>query len=214
MPSPANDPAPDRPPQTKNEWGILVIISLFFGVFLVMELAKDFTPAKWSVPFFLLSWIALLFLHELGHALMARFLGWRVERICIGLGQVRSTSRILGMPIEFRTIPLSGYVLPRPADLIAPRLKQCLIFSAGPGIELLLVGLCVLIFGTEALLQRTNEVPIIAVQSFCVAALFGALLNLIPFPVETKEGTAWSDGLGMILCWKLPDEWFAEQMGK
>jgi len=45
-----------------------------------------------------------------------------------------------------------------------------------------------------------------------VAALFGAIFNLIPFPHRTAEGTAWSDGLGMILCWRIPDEEFRKRM--
>ncbi len=48
-------PVPDRAPQTPNEWGILVIISFFFALFLVLELAREFTVAKLSVPFFLIS---------------------------------------------------------------------------------------------------------------------------------------------------------------
>lgn len=133
------DPPPDRPPGTPNEWGVLVILSFFFGLFLLLELAREFEVAKLSVPFFLIAWVFLLVLHEFGHALAARFLGWRVERISIGSGMVRYERSILGMPVEFRTLPLSGFVLPRPVDLTAPRLKQFLIYAAGPGIELLTV---------------------------------------------------------------------------
>lgn len=205
-------PVPDRAPQTPNEWGILVIISFFFALFLVLELAREFTVAKLSVPFFLISWVALLILHEFGHALMARLLGWRVTLVSIGSGIVRARATVLGMPVEFRTIPLSGFVLPRPGNLVAPRLKQFLIFAAGPGIELFAVALLIFLIGPDAILRRTPDVGLIASQSFCVAALFGALFNLIPFPHRTAEGTAWSDGLGMLLCWGIPDDVFRRQM--
>ena len=49
--------APDRAPQTPNEWGLLAVFSFFFALFLLLELAQDFTPAKLSVPFFLLSYL-------------------------------------------------------------------------------------------------------------------------------------------------------------
>ena len=62
------------------------------------------------------------------------------------------------------------------------------------------------------MLRRSPEVGMIAAQSFCVAALFGAILNLIPFPHQTAQGSAWSDGLGMILCWRIPDEEFRLRM--
>lgn len=203
---------PDKGPQTPNEWGILVIISLAFVVLIGLELFRDFTPAKLSVPFFLISWVILLIIHEFGHALMARFLGWKVDLVSIGTGKLRATRRILGMEVEFRTIPLSGFAQPRPADLINPQLKQFLIYAAGPGIELLLVAGLVLIFGTGALLQRTSEVGIIAVQSFCVAAVFGAVINLIPFPIQSRDGVSWSDGLGMINSWRIPTNEFAKRI--
>lgn len=197
---------PERSPQTPNEWGILVILSFFFGLFLVVELAQAFTVQKLSVPFFLLSWVVLLPIHEAGHALVARGLGWRVERICIGAGRVRHQRTVFGVPVEFRTIPLTGFVMPRPVNLRAARLKLSLIFSAGPGIELLAVGLIALLLGPDRLLSPSASPLMIAVQSFCVAALVGAGLNLIPLPHATREGRAWSDGLGMIAAWGLTDE--------
>lgn len=189
-----------------------MIISFFFALFLVLELAREFTSAKLSVPFFLISWVFLLILHEFGHAFMARLLGWKVTLVSIGAGTVRARMAIWGVPVEFRTLPLSGFVRPRPENLVAPRLKQFLIFAAGPGIELAAVAVLVFAVGPDLLLRRTPDAGLIAVQSFCVAALFGALFNLIPFPHRTAEGSAWSDGLGMILCWGIPDEVFRRQM--
>ena len=197
---------PDRPPKTPNEWGVMIILSFFFGLFLILELAQNFTLAKLSVPFFLLSWVILLVLHEFGHALMARTVGWRVERISIGTGQVRASTTLLGMPVEFRTLPLSGFVIPRPVDLTAPRLKHFSIYAAGPGIELLAVAFIAMAIGSERLLSASAHPGMIAIQSFCVAAIFGAVFNLIPLPHRSADGWAWSDGLGMILCWRIRDE--------
>lgn len=195
---------PDRAPNTPNEWGILVILSFFFGLFLLVELAHEFSIEKLSAPFFLIAWVILLVIHEAGHALMAWLVGWRVERIAIGSGRVRLERRILGVPIEFRTLPLSGYVIPRPRDLRAPQLKHCLIFAAGPGIELLLVALVALLTTPDRLLSASGHPGMIALQAFCVAALLGAGFNLIPFPhANGKGGISWSDGLGMILCWRI-----------
>ena len=178
----------------------------------MLELARDFTPAKWSAPFFLIAWVALLVLHELGHAFAAWALGWKVRLISIGTGKIRAVVTVRDVPIEFRTVPLSGFVIPQPTDLVSPQLKQFVIYAAGPGIELLTVAILVAIFGTDTLLQRTDEIGIIAVQSYCVAAIFGAGMNLIPFPHQTKDGMGWSDGLGMLLCWKIPDEEFRKRM--
>lgn len=208
------DPAPERPPRTRNEWGVVAILSFFFAALLVAELARNFEPAKLSVPFFLLSWALLLAVHELAHAAAAAAVGWRIDRISIGIGRVVVRLRLGDTAIEFRLIPLAGFVLPRPTDLVAPRAKQFLIFAAGPGSELLLVAIVVLLVGLDPLTRRTEAIPMIATQSFCVAALWGALFNLIPFPVRDREGSSWSDGLGMIRCWSLPDSWFESQIGK
>lgn len=202
---------PDRAPNTPNEWGILVILSVFFGLFLVGELAHEFSIEKLSVPFFLIAWVILLVIHEAGHALMAWLVGWRVERIAIGSGRVRLERQIFGVPVEFRTLPLSGYVVPRPRDLRAPQLKQCLIFAAGPGIELLLVAILALLVGPDRLLSESGHSGMIALQTFCVAAVFGAVFNLIPFPHSNgKGGVSWSDGLGMILCWRTSTETYRQ----
>ncbi len=206
---PDDESIPDRGPETPNEWGVMVIIALTFAVLIGLELAKDFTVAKLSVPFFLISWVILLVVHEFGHALAAKFLGWQVDLVCIGTGKVRFRRRIFGMPVEFRSIPISGFAQPRPADLISPQLKQCVIYAAGPGIELLLVAVIAVLVGPDAMLHRSQEVWIVALQSFCVAAIFGAGFNLIPFPHQTRDGVAWSDGLGMIMSWRIPTSEFA-----
>jgi hypothetical protein len=211
---PDDSSIPDRGPETPNERGVKVIISLTFVVLIGLELGKDFTVAKLSVPFFLISWVILLLVHEFGHALAAKFLGWKVDLVCIGTGKVRFRRRILGMPVEFRTIPISGFAQPRPADLISPQLKQCVIYAAGPSIELFLVAVIAFFVGPAELLQRSNDVGLVAWQSFCVAAIFGAGFNLIPFPHQTRDGVAWSDGMGMIMSWKIPTSVFAERVSR
>lgn len=204
--------APERPPSTPNEKGILFILSFFFVLFLFFDWFQQYSPAKLAVPFFFLSWAILLVAHELGHAAMAALLGWRVEKICLGMGKIFFLGRIAGLSVELRAIPISGYIQPRPTNLNFPRLKQFLIYGAGPGIELVLVAILAVLIGRESLLTSSSDPAIIAAQSFCVAAILGAGFNLIPLPHASDNGIAWSDGLGMLLCWRIPDEVFAERM--
>ncbi len=145
--------------------------------------------------------------------MMARALGWRVDLVSLGFGQIRRKLHILGMAVEIRTIPLSGFVRPRPLDLISPRFKNFLIYAAGPGIEILIVLMIALLLGPSNLLQRSASIPLVATQSFCLAALFGAILNLIPLPHRNDDGSqSWSDGLGMVLCWTLSDAHYVGQI--
>ncbi|MEM8955221.1 MAG: M50 family metallopeptidase [Verrucomicrobiota bacterium] len=206
MPNPHDDPSP----LTRAQRDVYLFFLLTFLALVTIGVIDDFTPGKLAAPFFILSWAILLVVHELGHALMARALGWRVDLISLGFGKVRHTFRWWKMPVEIRTIPFSGFVIPRPLNLTLPKLKNCLIYAAGPGIEILLVLILLAILGTETMLTRTDSIPIIAAQAFSVAALTGALLNLIPIshnrsddPANPSPGNP-SDGLGMILAWFLP----------
>ncbi len=203
---------PDRGPQTRGEKFFVLALCGCIGGLMLVGFVEDFTPRMWSIPFFLISWPILLVLHEFGHGLIAKWLGWEVEMVAIGTGAIRARRRIFGMLVEFRAIPLSGFVQTRATDLIQPRLKNCLIYAAGPGIEIVAVILALLFVGSDTLLNRTDGVVVIAVQAFCVAALMGAVINLIPFPHRAEQGTVWSDGMGMIMSWQLPDAYFANQI--
>ncbi len=203
---------PDREPRNAAELGAVIVVALFFGGMILAALLQDFTIYKLSVPFFLISWVVLLVLHESGHALVALALGWSVDKVCIGSGRRVATLWIGGMPVEFRAIPLSGFALPRPQDMDRPRTKQFLIYAAGPGIELLSVLLILALAGSDTLFNLRPDLFRIGLQSFCVAAVFGAVTNLIPLYHQIDGGRAWSDGLGMILSWRLPDRYFRERI--
>ncbi|MEM7144578.1 MAG: site-2 protease family protein [Verrucomicrobiota bacterium] len=208
MPAPRDDP--DPPPLTRAQRDVYLFFLLTFFALVTIGVVDDFTPGKLAAPFFILSWAILLVIHELGHALMARALGWRVDLISLGFGKVRHTLRWWNMPVEIRTVPVSGFVIPRPLNLTLPKLKNCLIYAAGPGIEILLVLILLVALGKDTMLTRTDSIPVIAAQAFSVAALTGAILNLVPLshkhsddPADTSPGNP-SDGLGMILAWFLP----------
>ena len=131
--------------------------------------------------------------------------GWHVEQIVIGSGKRWGNFTLARTQIEVRSIPLSGFVIPLQTDNIAPRLKHFCIYAAGPGVELLLAAILVAMFGPDTLLQRTGDIPTIAAQSFLIAAFLGSFINLLPFSFVSGGQRSWSDGLGMILCWRLPE---------
>ena len=53
--------------------------------------------------------------------------------------------------------------------------------------------------------SRTESISIVALQSFCIAAALGVVINLIP--MTTSEGS-WNDGMGILRSWTIPDEQF------
>lgn len=199
-PHPGGHPSPRGAGERWTVW----ILSLLLAGLVIGALWQDFEPKKLSAVFFLLSWPALLVIHEFGHALMARALGWRVRRVCIGSGRPLWRGEVWGLPVVVRAVPLSGYVEPVPRHLRQPRLREFLIFAAGPGIELAAAALPLLFLGAEVFLSQSDSLGVIALQSFSAAAIVGAAINLVPVPVRTERGFASTDGLGMILCWRRP----------
>ena len=178
-----------------------VFIALI-GALLTVEILRDFTPAKSAIFFFLLAWPPLLVLHELGHAGMARLFGWHVHEIVIGYGRVVKRWQRGPMQIELRALPLGGHVVPVPQRRQGARLASFFIYAAGPGIELAFVGGVAAVLGVDVLTTATDHYGLIAIQAVCVAALVGAVTNLLP--MTTAEG-AWTDGKGMLMSPFLAD---------
>ena len=199
---PFTDPSFERPPNPRGErmfYGILLLAML--GLF-ACELIFNYEPRKISALFFLTSWILLLVIHEFGHALMAWICGWGVKCIVIGVGRTIRTFHFRGVPIEFRLFPVSGYVVPIPKDHRSVHLKNGLIYAAGPGIELWLAGCIFMMLGSQTVFSLSNHWAHLFAQSFAAAAVVGAVMNLIPFPIRSGNDGEWtpSDGLGILLA--------------
>lgn len=184
---------------------LLLVLGLF-GAAIVVE----FQPVKLTVLFFLASWAGLLFLHETGHALMAMLMGWRVIRVCIGTGRVVGRFQWRRTAVELRIYPVMDYVLPAPRRIRLPRLENALIYFAGPGIELLILGLVVVLVGPETLLTRTEELGMLAVQSLALAIAVSVVVNLAPHATYTAKGPLVSDGLGILQSFAQPLSYYEE----
>lgn len=156
---------------------------------------QEFIPQKWSILFFVIFWVIMLVVHELGHAGMARLLGWHVARISIGFGPVIWTGRAGPTKISVRLIPIEGYVLPAPVTARGARWKSALVYAAGPGAELLILGLLIAWLGVDVVFSDAPTISAIALKTLAIVIIWGAGFNLLPFSVN---GGA-SDGLGILL---------------
>lgn len=191
----------DKELATKGEKIFIIIMSIAFLFMMTMEIMTNYEPKKLGALLFIVFWIPLLFIHEMGHAIMAKILGWKVQRIVIGIGKILTQTNLLNTPMEIRSIPLEGFVQIAPKTAQLARLKHALIYFAGPGIELLIFFSIMLFFGgLDNFFTISNDYINIALQSFAFAALAGAILNLIPLGITTKDGSSPNDGLGILLC--------------
>jgi hypothetical protein len=201
------DPNPHRGPETRGERWTVGLISLAIGGAFAVELFGNDSPAAISVVLILGFWIPLLVLHEVGHAIAARLLGWQVETLSIGFGRKLTSFRRFGIEIEIRALPVEGFVRCRPTTLRNVRARSAVIYAAGPGIELLFAAGIWLAAG-PALFTASMELEIIALQSLALAAAMGAVLNLIPHSSFGPDGEIANDGLGVIWSFALPIEHF------
>ncbi len=187
------DPAPRLPPSPGERRVILVAFGLFFGL-LAVELLRELTAAKLGLLFLLLAWGPLLVIHELGHAIAAHWVGWRVGEIVIGFGRELTCFQVGSTLVRIKAAPVEGYVLPSPSRLRSPRLESAFIYFAGPGAELLVLwGLYVLADGR--LFIPTDEPGLLALQGAAAAIGLGLFFNLLPLPLAGGV----TDGLGIII---------------
>lgn len=200
------EPAPRRPLRRDEKWIVALLGALVFGAFFA-DLAASYRPGTWSVLFILLAWGPLLVLHELGHALAAKLVGWNVHEVVIGFGREVLRFRVGTTRVRIKRIPFEGFVVPVPTSLRWARLKNAIVFVAGPGIEasfLLVIGVLV---GFEQLFSASDDLSIILAQSVAAAIGIGLFFNLVPH--VTSDGRV-SDGLGVLSSPFLPREHFVE----
>lgn len=200
------DPAP-RLPESGGERIVVGLIALGFITLVVADLAREFSHAKLSVVFVLAFWGPLLALHELGHALVARLMGWQVTEIVIGFGRELLRFRVGSTRVRIRALPVEGYVVPSPNSTTRARSKQAAIYFGGPLTELLVI-LCIGEYlGWEGP-SATDSVGRIALHSLAVTAGLGAVMTLFPY----RSGGNPSDGLGIMLSWLAPEESFRQRL--
>ncbi len=196
------DPTPRLPLSRGEKQASLAGFVLIFGL-LAAEVLRELNSAKLGLLFFLLAWVPMLVVHELGHAVAARLMGWRVNELVIGYGRELTCFYFGSALVRLKAAPLEGYVLPSPVRLRSPRLESAFIYAAGPGIEILvLLGLYILADGQ--LFTRTDEIGLVALQGTAAAIGLGLFFTLVPRPV----GHAMSDGLGIIVSLYRPASHF------
>lgn len=146
-----------------------------------------------------------VFPHELGHALMARAVGWRVFKVVVGYGPLLFKTPLLGGTLEVHAHPWGGHTIPTPPDERALRFRRFLVYAGGPLVNALLV-LAVLFW-----LPRPNPFKGMLttwspLQSFALANLVSVILGLLPWRYPTTIGVMDSDGLALLKTPFLPHD--------
>lgn len=192
------DNLPERGRESRNElWIAVGVLSLVLGLF-AAEVATNYHPGKLVGLLFVVAWVPLIALHELGHAAAAWLVGWRVGHVVVGFGRTVWRARIGTAVLELRMYPVMGFATSVPMDLRLPRVKDAFVYFGGPGVELLLAGALVWAVGTETFFAASGDPAVIAAQAVGIAALAGAVFNLIPTTVPIGGRLVPNDGMGIL----------------
>jgi len=136
----------------------------------------------------------LIVVHESGHALMTRLVGWRVRAVVIGAGSVVCRFQVAGIPVVIHLWPIWGYVQPEFASTHGMRWKFILVVLAGPAFELALLALLLWLLDVQAILVLDNAARTFAAVTLCVMILFDVISSLAPWTFRTPERAFKTDG--------------------
>jgi len=194
-----------RPSERAERITFVVFVVAVLGLF-CLEVFRDYEPAKLTALFCVAMWFPLIALHEVGHAVVAHLFGFRVARVSVGFGKTLWQFDIGDTVVDIKAIPVEGFVRFSPGPRPASRIQNALVYFAGPGAELLIAALVVLLVGPDVVLSGTDHLGVLFAQSVCLVAVLGATLNLIPHHARADldarsrgERPVPNDGLGIIL---------------
>lgn len=189
-----HDPAPRRPLSPGELWGGIGLAALLFGLF-IADTLTPFEPRKLAFPLLLLFWAPALVIHECGHALVAKLVGWRVTQMVLGMGPELVRFRVGETQVVVRALLVEGYVTPAPKRPGSARLANALVYLGGPGAELLAAALIALAWGWDPFFVRSDDYALLASQCAALALTIGAVTNLIPHSLAGAP----NDGLGILM---------------
>ena len=159
---------------------------------------------------FLLVLSFLVFFHELGHFLAARFFGVKVEKFSIGFGKAIYSKYWAGTTWQFAMIPLGGYVQMKGQDDSKPTLvetgddsyntkkpwQRIIILFAGPFANFILAA--ILYFSIALMGAKTLDPVIGNISPNSVAAVSGLQTNDEIIRINDIDIKSW-DEIGKVI---------------
>jgi tetratricopeptide (TPR) repeat protein len=135
-----------------------------------------------------------IFLHEMGHALVSRAVGFRTFCIVIGSGFNVWLGRFLGFRLALNVYPLDGAVIATPKTPESGRWRQFLYIAGGPVANAVLLAIALMArWPSETWLASLDE-GWAAWQVLAAANALLLLTSLWPQQVKTAAGRVPSDG--------------------
>jgi len=177
-------------------------LAVFTIVGLVMVSTTRNSEAGWSllnlVLLYMFGFVTTVF-HEFGHALTGKLVGMRIQGVIIGAGPTFWQTRLFGFPVIFKTFALGGgRTLVTYSSLKWLRLRQAMLFLAGPVTNLVIAAMLLWLLPATALASFPKGTGLFPVMAFICANLLVFIVNLLPIRYATEDGALKSDGLQLL----------------
>jgi hypothetical protein len=172
-----------------TRWRLLALLGV--GATLAAVAISPKSMVAWQLSYFLVLFALIIPVHELGHAIAAAAVGFRVASIVVGTGPPLGAFRFLGVEVQINLLPLGGLTMALPRrPYPSLRLRQWILTAGGPAANVLIYVALRRVFGT-GIYDREHHPIVETARSVNWMIL---VMNLIPF--RTAEGSA-SDGFGL-----------------
>ena len=184
-------------------YAVLAIIPIVFAIFGVWEILRAHkrmldSVGIWYALLVLIQWVMIV-PHELGHAVVARLLGYTQIRILVGAGKPLLSFRFLGFSWLLNLIPFGGLTLFKLNDQPS-RWKYFAVIAAGPAVNIAAAGAACFFAPPGSPFDHPRTVA----KLFFWANVIVLAENLIPQVFQTPYGPTGSDGLKL---WTILFRW-------
>jgi hypothetical protein len=153
-----------------------------------------------QILWFLVIFLVVIPIHELGHAVAGLLVGHRIRSVVIGVGPPLLAFDLAGVAIRINLLPLGGLTMGTPRASGWLRLRLWIFAAGGPAANVALCYVLQRLYGHDAAVtvEQHRLASVAASASWTVL-----VLNLIPF--KTGEGQG-SDGHSLLTIpfWKRP----------
>jgi tetratricopeptide (TPR) repeat protein len=181
----------------------LVILYLGLALIIISRSRTD----TW-MPSFILFWplsIVLTVLHELGHALATKLVGWKVRKINIGSGKIIFSLNFIGFPWEIKQTHIGGSTELLRRSVYRYRLKNFFVYLCGPLTHFLLI-IFLLLFPHEIIFANLPDTFFSPGTYFCAINFLYLVVNIFPHTFENEGKQIPNDGLLMMKIFSLTSQ--------
>jgi tetratricopeptide (TPR) repeat protein len=170
--------------------GVLLGVAVGIAI-VVLRISPESAMASQVFAFVFLP-LVIIPLHELGHAVAGRLVGFRIVGVTLGSGPLLLRTTVLGVKVRIKAVPIIGLTMAFPqGDGPTQRWRHWIFTAGGPMANVLIYFGLRGIFGPAALHDFKHH-PLAWTAIWTNWWVLAA--NLFPF--HTKEGQA-SDGYGL-----------------